>query len=131
MKMDFFTSPTKRLWARLTGCDTAGLSTSSSDSSLICKYDQENDCLLARFGVPQEADNIVVEPGVAVRISRTTFQPIAIEVTDCAAKFRKDPSAITTPFARALLAQYGARALQQLAAARGRRTTLESALRTR
>ena len=109
----------------------AGLGTSPSDSSRICQYDQENDYLLARFGAPQEADNIVVEPGVAVRTSRTTHQPIAIEVADCAAKFRKDPSAITTAFARALLAQYGARALQQLAAAQGRRTTLESALRTR
>jgi len=131
MKMDFLTSPAKRFWARLTGCDMADVATSTSDKSLICKYDRENDYLLARFGAPQDADNVVVEPGLAVRISRTTRQPIAIEVADCAARFHRDPSAITSPFARALLAQYGARALEQLGAAQRRRASLESALRTR
>ncbi len=78
-----------------------------SQNQLHAEYDAEADLLLARFGAPAEADTVVVDGDVAVRLSRETGQPIGIEVVDCAAKFRKDASAITPAFARELLARYG------------------------
>jgi uncharacterized protein YuzE len=77
-------------------------------------YDPEADLLVARFGAPVEADTVVVDGDVAVRVSRETGQPVGIEVVDCAAKFRKDPSAITVAFARELLARYGHEASMML-----------------
>jgi uncharacterized protein YuzE len=68
------------------------------------EYDPETDLLLARLGAPAEADTVVIDGDVAVRVSRETGQPISIEVVDCAARFRK---AITPAFARELLARYG------------------------
>ena len=81
---------------------------------LHVEYDAEVDLLFARFGTPADADTVVVDD-VAVRLSRVTGQPIAIEVVDCAAKFHKDPSAITQAFARELLARYGHEASVMLA----------------
>ena len=74
---------------------------------LHTEYDAEVDLLLARFGSPAEADTVVIDEDVAVRLSRETGQPIGIAVVDCAAKFQKAPSAITAAFARELLARYG------------------------
>ncbi|MDO8681844.1 MAG: hypothetical protein Q7R30_25320 [Acidobacteriota bacterium] len=81
-----------------------------AQNQLHAEYDPKADLLLARFGAPAEADTVVIEGDVAVRLSRETGQPIGIEVVDCAAKFRKDPSAITAAFARELLASYGHKA---------------------
>ena len=77
---------------------------------LHSSYDRDTDFLFARFGAPAEADTVVVDGDVAVRLSRETGQPIGIEVVDCAAKFRKHPSTITPAFARELLARYGQQA---------------------
>jgi uncharacterized protein YuzE len=76
-------------------------------NKLHTEYDSDADLLLARFGAPAEADTVVIDGDIAVRVSRETGQPVGIEVVDCAAKFRKDPSAITAAFARELLARYG------------------------
>jgi hypothetical protein len=76
---------------------------------LHVEYDADVDLLFARFGAPVDADTVVIDD-VAVRLSRATGQPIAIEVADCAAKFHKAPSAITPAFARELLARYGHKA---------------------
>lgn len=117
-------APFKRLLGRITGC-VPEFGASSAPTSLRFQYDQKNDLLFARFGSPEDADNVVIEPGVAVRISRRTNQPIAIEVVDCAARFHKQPSAITSAFARELLARYGLEARgQREANARSHREAL-------
>lgn len=99
------------------------------DHQLHVEYDHEADLLLARFGAPAEADTVVIDGDVAVRLSRETGQPIGIEVVDCAAKFRK---AVTPAFARELLAHYGHEASEMLEARRHAPvTTLEPAPHTR
>ncbi len=104
--MNFFALPLRRFLVRITGC-APELGSSSAPTSLNFQYDQKTDLLFARFGSPRDADNVVIEPGVVVRISRETKQPIAIEIVDCAERFHKQPSAVTPAFARELLARYG------------------------
>lgn len=99
-------------------CDDEG------NRAFHCLYDREADLLTARFGSPEDADVVVVEPDVSVRISRMTNQPVAIEVIDCAARSHKDPSAITPAFGRELLARYGRIALARRAEAGLRRRAL-------
>ncbi|HXH06236.1 MAG TPA: DUF2283 domain-containing protein [Vicinamibacterales bacterium] len=107
MRLPRLMIPSKRscLWRRATSGESA-----PRPHALFCEYDRSADFLLARFGDPEPADTIVIEPGIAVRLSRATHQPIGIEIADCAARFRKDPSTINQAFARELLARYGAAA---------------------
>jgi uncharacterized protein YuzE len=93
-------------------------------SELQTKYDVDADLLFARFGPATEADTIVVDGDVAVRLSRETGEPVGIEVVDCAAKFRKPPAAITAAFARELLALYGQKAKALVDENRRRRSAL-------
>jgi hypothetical protein len=67
-------------------------------------YDPDIDLLLARFGVPAEADTVVIDGDIAVRLSRETRQPIGLEIVDCGARFQRT---ITPAFVRELLARYG------------------------
>jgi uncharacterized protein YuzE len=92
------------------------------ESQLHVHYDPATDLLMAHFGAPVEADTIVIDDDVAVRLSRATGQPIGIEVVDCAAKFGKP---VTPAFARELLARYGHEAREMREAARHPVTTLE------
>jgi hypothetical protein len=78
-----------------------------AQQQLHAAYDAEADLFLARFGSPVDADTVVVDGDIAVRLSRETGEPIGIEVVDCAAKFHKDPSMMTPAFARELMAHYG------------------------
>ena len=122
--MSFLATPFRRFFARISGC-VPELGASVAKTSLNFQYDQENDLLLARFGSPNDTDNVVIEPGIAVRMSRRTREPIAIEIVDCAAKFHKHPSTITPAFARELLARYGFEARRRLDSnARPRREAL-------
>ena len=120
----FVTTPFRRLFHTRLQCTGDG-------TTFFLKYDRDADLLLARFGTPDEADSISVEPDVTVRISRATNQPVGIEVVDCAAKFHKAPSAITEAFARELLARYGREAIIRLQRAAARPANLESLLHTR
>ena len=100
-------------------------------SELYTNYDSDADFLLARFGTPTEADTVVADGDVAVRLSRETGEPVGIEVVDCAAKFQMDPSTITAAFARELLARYGWKARTILNDRRGTFTESERVQRTR
>jgi hypothetical protein len=130
MFMHLLTAPARRVLAYFGGRHTD--EQSPLGQRLFFKYEPETDLLFARFGEPTDADTVVVEPGVSVRISRTTGEAVAIEVLECAVRFSKPERAINAAFARQLLAEYGLAAIAHLLERRARRDAiLETVLHTR
>src|SRR5687768_5647363 len=82
-----------------------------SDNALRLKYESEYDLLSVWIGAPQPVDQIEVEPGVYVRISRAEHRPVGLEVIEAVSRLHTDPSTIQTDsFARELLKTYGRKA---------------------
>ncbi|HWW87261.1 MAG TPA: DUF2283 domain-containing protein [Vicinamibacterales bacterium] len=82
---------------------------------LRLKYEPEYDLLSVWLGAPQVADNVEVEPGISVRISRDQHQVVGVEIVDAAARLHRDASSLTNQaYVRGLLDKYGPLALNEL-----------------
>lgn len=80
-------------------------------SGMRLKYEPEYDLLSVWVGDPQPVDQIEVEPGVYVRVSRAGHEAVGLEVLEAASKFHRDEATLGSPaFARQLLAKYGPKA---------------------
>ena len=88
------------------------MNVTTSDGAIRLSYEREYDHLSVWIGGPTVADNVEVEPGLCVRVSRADRSVVGLEVIDAAYRFHKDPSILETPaFALTLLQQYGPRAV--------------------
>jgi hypothetical protein len=87
----------------------------ASTGRVHLKYDPATDLLFAYVGDNEPSINVEVDPGVTVRISKTSGRAVGVEVPDCSALFHIKPAAITRQFARDLLARYGPIAQTRLA----------------
>jgi hypothetical protein len=86
---------------------------SSSDTPVRLKYEPQYDLLSAWIGAPQEADNVEIEPGLVIRISRASGRVVGLEVADVSARFSKDRATVQSPaFVRSLLDRYSKAALE-------------------
>jgi hypothetical protein len=84
------------------------MQTSAGDSGIRLRYEAEYDHLSVWVGEPTIADNVEVEPGLCVRVSRMDHSVVGLEVIDAAYRFHKDPETLRNPsFVLGLLRQYG------------------------
>ena len=82
------------------------------DGGIRLKYEPEYDLLSVWLGSPEPADNVEVEPGFCIRVSRSSHRVVGLEVVSAAARFQKDKRVVGTPaFARSLIERYGPMAL--------------------
>jgi uncharacterized protein YuzE len=78
---------------------------------LKLKYEAEYDLLSVWVTGPEPADNIEVEPGVYVRVSRSKGQVVGLEVIEATERLHKPSQILKNPtFARKLLEKYARRA---------------------
>lgn len=90
----------------------APMATTTRDSGIRLRYEREYDHLSVWVGAPTVADNVEVEPGVCVRVSRADRSVVGLEVIDAGHRFHKDQATLENPaYARTLLQQYGPRAI--------------------
>lgn len=81
-----------------------------TDSAVRLKYEPEYDLLSVWVGEPQPVDQVEVESGVYVRVTRDDHRAVGLEILEAAARFHKDADGIRNPaFARSLLNRYGSR----------------------
>jgi uncharacterized protein YuzE len=107
--------PARRLLQRFGMAEPHALrSASAALGALHFKYDEDADLLFARLGEPEVCDNVQVDDYVVVRLSRSTHQPVGIEVVGVSERFHKTPSAINRTFARQLLNEFGPAAQARL-----------------
>ncbi len=89
--------------------------TSGNDGAIRLRYEAEYDHLTVWVDGPQVAEQIEVEPGVYVRVSRNDGRVVGLEVIDAATKLHFDATTLQNPaYARTLLRDYGPRALNDL-----------------
>lgn len=87
----------------------------TDDRTIRLRYEAEYDHLTVWVGGPQVADQIEVESGIYVRVSRDDGRVVGLEVIDAATKLHKDANTLQNPsYARTLLQDYGPRALTDL-----------------
>lgn len=80
-------------------------------SAVRLKYEPEYDLLSVWLGDPQPLDQVEVESGVYVRVSRESHLAVGLEILEAGARFHKDEEGIRNPaFARTLLEKYGPKA---------------------
>lgn len=74
-----------------------------SDQSVRLKYEPEYDLLSIWLGAPQPVDQVEVEPGVYVRVSRASHAPVGLEVIEALARLQTDSTAMAPPDRGALV----------------------------
>lgn len=92
---------------------SAQMKTNPRDPQMLrLKYEPDFDLLSVWVGQPQIVDNIEVEPGICVRVSRDHQRVVGVEIVDAAARLEKDATAFKSQsYAQRLLNKYGQMAL--------------------
>ena len=76
-------------------------------------YQADIDLLFAWLGEPCAAENVEVEPGIYIRVSPVTREPVSIEVLDCAVRFQADSRKIDQGFAERIFNAYARRVVER------------------
>lgn len=80
------------------------------DDDLSLKYEAQYDLLSVWLGGARPVDNVEIEPGVYLRISRADGHVVGLEMLEAAARLHKHPNSLKNPsFAKNLIAKYSRR----------------------
>lgn len=95
-------------WVRpLFGGTVVTAESSVQTAPLRLKYEPQYDLLSVWLNGPEPVDNIEVEPGVCLRVSRAHGGVIGLEMIEAAARLHKHPNVFkSASFAKNLIARY-------------------------